>query len=122
MIEIATLDASTVYLFKEQSYKGRCLVAYHKHVNELFELEDAEAELFIKDVKKVAAAMQKAFSPNKINYGAYSDKLPHLHFHLVPKYEDGLTWGSTFEMNPAKVYLSDEEYADLINKVKQHLA
>ncbi|MDF2614792.1 MAG: histidine triad protein [Clostridia bacterium] len=121
MIEIAQLEVSTVFLFKEQSYKGRCVVAYNKHVNELFELEDKELELFMKDVKKVAGTIQKAFSPNKINYGAYSDKLPHLHFHIVPKYEDGLNWGSTFEMNPAKVYLSDEEYKEVVDKIKENL-
>lgn len=121
MIEICQLDASTVYLFREQSYKGRCIVAYNKHVNELFELEDKELELFMKDVKKVAAAVQKTFSANKINYGAYSDKLPHLHFHIVPKYEDALNWGSTFEMNPGKVLLSDEEYREMINEIKKNL-
>ena len=121
MIEIGQIGVSTVFLFKEQSYKGRCIVAYNKHVNELFELEDKELELFMKDVKKVAATIQKIFSPNKINYGAYSDKLPHLHFHIAPKYEDGLTWGSTFEMNPGKVYLSDEEYNEMVNLIKQNL-
>ncbi|WP_069997188.1 HIT family protein [Cellulosilyticum sp. I15G10I2] len=121
MIEVGQLDASTIYLFKEQSYKGRCVVAYNKHVNELFELDDQELELFMKDVKKAAAAVQKAFSPNKINYGAYSDKLPHLHFHIVPKYEEALSWGSTFEMNPGKVYLSDEAYTEIINAIKENL-
>lgn len=121
MIEVCELEVSTVYLFREQSYKGRCVVAYNKHINELFELEDKELELFMKDVKKVAIAIQKAFSPNKINYGAYSDKLPHLHFHLVPKYEDGPNWGSTFEMNPSKVMLSEEEYAEMISIIKQNL-
>lgn len=121
MIKISDLNVSTVYLFKEQSYKGRCVVAYKNHVNELFELEDKELELFMKDVKKVAAAMKKAFSPNKINYGAYSDKLAHLHFHIVPKYEGGHTWGGTFEMNPGKVLLSDEEYAELIAAIKENL-
>lgn len=121
MIEVCQLDASTVYLFKEQSYKGRCVVAYKDHVNELFELEDTDLELYMKDVKKVAAAIKKAFSPNKINYGAYSDKLPHLHFHIVPKYEDGHTWGGTFEMNPGKVLLTDEEYAEIIASIKKNL-
>lgn len=121
MIEICELNVSTVYLFKEQSYKGRCVVAYNQHVNELFELENNELELYIKDVKKVAAAIKKAFSPNKINYGAFSDKLPHLHFHIVPKYEDGYTWGGTFEMNPGKVYLSDEEYSEIISAIKKNL-
>ena len=32
---------------------------------------------------RVTRAMDKAFHPEKINYGAYSDKLSHLHFHLV---------------------------------------
>lgn len=122
MIEICQLDVSTLYLFKEQTYKGRCLVAYKGHVNELFELQETELKSYIKDVAKAAAAMKKAFSPNKINYGAYSDKLPHLHFHLVPKYQDGPSWGSTFEMMPAaKVLLSDAEYSELIDQIKQNL-
>lgn len=122
MIEICQLEVSTLYLFKEQTYRGRCLVAYKGHVNELFELQEKELEAYIKDVAKAAAAMKKAFSPNKINYGAYSDKLPHLHFHLVPKYQDGPSWGSTFEMMPTpKVALSDAEYSELIEKIKRNL-
>ena len=44
--------------------------------------------------------MKLAFQPAKINYGAYSDKLGHLHLHLVPKYVDGPDYGSTFRMMP----------------------
>lgn len=89
-------------------------MAYNGHVNELFELPVEERNAFMDDVCKVAETIQKVFSPEKINYGAYSDKLPHLHFHIVPKYVDGYTFGSTFEMNPQKVYLTDEEYAAII--------
>lgn len=122
MIKIAELKVSTLYLFREQTYKGRCIVAYNKHVNELFELEDKELEAFIKDVKQVAAALKKTFSAQKINYGAYSDKLSHLHFHIVPKYEGGPNWGSTFEMNPGKVLLSDEEYQKIMSAIRKNLA
>ena len=52
MIKVCDLDASTVYLFKEQTYKGRCVVAYNGHVNELFELEDKELNEYMKDVTK----------------------------------------------------------------------
>ena len=121
MIEICKLNVSTLYLFKEQSHTGRCVVAYNKHVNELFELKDEELELFMKDVTRVASAIKKAFSSNKINYGAYSDTLPHLHFHIVPKYENEYSWGGVFEMNPQKVYLSDEEYSQRINIIKENL-
>ena len=121
MIEICKLEKSTLYLFKEQSYKGRCILAYDGHVNQLIELEDKDLEVYMKDVKRAALAIQKAFSPNKINYGAYSDKLPHLHIHLVPKYENAYSWGGTFEMNPQKVYLNDEEYRNLIDVIKENL-
>jgi diadenosine tetraphosphate (Ap4A) HIT family hydrolase len=121
MIEVCDLSASTLFLFKEQSHLGRCIVAYKDHVNELFELNENDRNAFMADVCKVANAIQKAFSPAKINYGAYSDKLPHLHFHLVPKYIDGLGYGSIFEMNPQKTYLAETEYAETIQKIVNNL-
>lgn len=61
MIEICKLEVSTLYLFKEQSHKGRCIVAYDKHVKELFELDDKELELYMKDVTRAAAMIKKTF-------------------------------------------------------------
>ncbi len=121
MIEIAHLRVSRVFLFKEQSYRGRCLVAYDEHVNDLNELTDEKRNAFMADVAQVTRAMQQAFNPEKINYGAYSDKLSHLHFHLAPKYKDGLDYGGTFQMNPGKTYLTDDEYKQLIEQIKKHL-
>ena len=121
MLPIANLRVSRVFLFKEQSYYGRCLVAYNEHVNDLNELSDEQRNAFMSDVAQVTRAMQKAFNPEKINYGAYADKLSHLHFHLVPKYVNGLDYGGTFQMNPQKVYLSDDEYAEMIEKIRTHL-
>ena len=90
-------------------------------MNDLNELTDEERNAFMADVAQATRAMQKAFNPEKINYGAYSDKLCHLHFHLAPKYVDGPDYGGTFQMNPGKVYLTDEEYAQLIDAVKSCL-
>ena len=66
MIEIAPLSVSRVFLFKEQTYRGRCLVAYKDHVNDLFELSDEERNAFMADVARVTRAMDKAFHPEKI--------------------------------------------------------
>ena len=123
MIEVAPLEVSTLYLFKEQTYHGRCIVAYNGHVNELYELPEAELARFMQDVARAAGAMKAAFNPAKINYGAYSDKLPHLHFHLVPKYVDGPAWGTTFTMMPdPKKLLSELAYAELIAGLRQALS
>lgn len=119
MIEVTPLRVSTLYLFKEQTHRGRCVVAYHGHVNELFELPDSEVALFMQDVSHAARAISTAFHPAKINYGAYSDKLPHLHFHLVPKYVDAAAWGTTFSMMPEpKHLLTDAEYLETIQSIR----
>ncbi len=118
MIEICDLSVSTVFLFKEQSHPGRCIVAYKEHAQELFELTQENRNAYMNDICKVANAIQKVYQPAKINYGAYSDKLPHLHFHLVPKYIDAFEFGGVFEMNPQKTYLNDEDYANKINNLR----
>jgi diadenosine tetraphosphate (Ap4A) HIT family hydrolase len=74
------------------------------------------------DVARAAAAVQKAFGPGKINYGAYGDKMPHVHMHIVPKYPDAPKWGGTFDMMPEeKVFLSAEHYAETIAALRQNL-
>ena len=117
MIEIAQLSVSRVFIFKEQTYHGRCLVAYKDHVDDLNLLSDDDRNAFMADVDKVTRAMQKVFNPAKINYGAYADTLEHLHFHLIPKYVDGPDFGGVFRMNPKEVYLSDAEYQEMAGKL-----
>lgn len=121
MIEICSLSVSTVFLFKEQTYKGRCVIAYKNHNVELYQLSPEDLLAFMTDVNKVASAIAKLYNPAKINYGAYSDKLPHLHIHLAPKYVDGADYGSTFVMNPQKVYFTDSEYTEMIDSIKKEL-
>lgn len=121
MIKICDLEVSQLFLFKEQSYKGRCNVVYNKHGVEFFELDEEERNAFMRDVAKVGKAINEAFHPDKINYGAYSDTLTHLHMHIAPKYKNGYSFGGVFEMNPKKVYLTDAEYAEMIEKIKGKL-
>lgn len=113
------MENSLVFIFKEQSNPGRVIVAHKKHVSELIDLTDEERNDYFAEIAKVAGAMHKAFSPNKINYGAYGDTGHHLHFHLVPKYEGGSEWGGTFTMNSGKVMIDDETVKSLLkNYVK----
>lgn len=121
MIKITDLEVSQLFLFKEQSYTGRCNVVYKDHGVELHELSDDQRDAFMRDVAKTAKAIATAFSPTKINYGAYADTLSHLHMHIVPKYKDGYGFGGIFEMNPQKTYPSDAEYAQVMEKIKAGL-
>jgi diadenosine tetraphosphate (Ap4A) HIT family hydrolase/uncharacterized glyoxalase superfamily protein PhnB len=58
------------------------------HVAEPTELSPEEAAGFWTEVGRVAAAMERRYRPVKMNWLSLGNTVPHLHVHLVPRYED----------------------------------
>ena len=103
---VCQMESGYLYVFREQSKRGRVILAHNKHVSELIDLTDEERNQFFADVASVARAVHKVF---------------HLHFHIVPKYNGGDEWGGTFQMNPGKVTLTDAEYEEMAEALRQAL-
>jgi len=123
LIEVCRLEVSTLYLFREQTYRGRCVVALDTHETELFHLDNDTLSRFSGDVSRAAAALQRAFGPDKINYAIYGDLAPHLHYHIVPKYRGGQDWGQPFALHPpAQRHLTEESYKALIAAIQKQLS
>ena len=120
-IKIGELESSTLYLQKEQSYYGRCLLVYKEHKEEIFELTDEEWQAFMTDAKKVAQAMSELFSPDKINCGLFGDTVRHLHIHVVPKRTDALDWNNVFQLNAKQTFLEDAEYEKIVQSYRNKL-
>jgi diadenosine tetraphosphate (Ap4A) HIT family hydrolase len=119
---VADLEVSTLYLTKDQSYKGRCILALNDHKTELFQLGPDELQAFSRDMARAAKALHEVFRPGKINYAAFGDTYPHVHFHLVPKYEGGKSWGSQFDLPLSSTNLaSREELTARIDEIKNKL-
>ena len=118
---VCQMDTGFLYVFKEQSKRGRVVLAHNKHVSELIDLTDEERNAFFADVAKVSRAVHAVFHPDKVNYGAYGDTGCHLHFHIVPKYKGGEEWGGTFEMNSGRTILTDAEYEEMAEAISQAL-
>ena len=122
MVEVCKLQVSTLYLMRDQTHKGRCVVALNDHKREIFELGDEERQKYFEDLSNASGAISRLFSPKKINYAAYGDIVDHLHFHIVPKYEDGAEWGEPFKVGrDDKKILTETEYAERINSIKNEL-
>ena len=122
MFEVAKLETSVLYLNKDQTHFGRSILAFNNHKTELFELTRLELNHFAEDLSKAAKALQNAFDSQKINYAVYGDVVSHLHFHLVPKYENSVDWGDAFVHAPQEIKkLKNSEYEYLIEKIQQHL-
>jgi diadenosine tetraphosphate (Ap4A) HIT family hydrolase len=119
---VADMKVSTLYITKDQTYHGRCILALKEHKTEVCQLKAAETAAFGRDMAKASRAIYEAFKPDKINYAAFGDTYPHLHFHLVPKYKGGKSWGVPFDLSLKKeAELPVSELAVLINLLRSKL-
>ena len=122
MTPIVDLKVSTLHFYRQQSYPGRCVLVYHKHIQKLTDLEPEEYMAFFEDASKAAQKLTELYHPDKINYLILGDLCPHLHLHLVPKYQGGTDWGRMFQMMPEahKILTAEEEAAEVL-KIKRAL-
>lgn len=121
MIKICNFDNAVLYLFKDQRYPGRCVLAFSDHKEELFELTPKEQHSFMNSLSKTAKILKELFHADKINYAIYGDLVPHFHVHIVPKSQQDPEWRIPFTDTKEKIYLSEEEYLDRIQKIKKAL-
>ena len=118
---ICEMDNALLYVFKEQSNKGRVILASKDYYDDFTEMSDEERNGFFADMAKVAKALRKLYEPDKINFGAFGDTGHHCHFHLVPKYKGSEEFGGMFAMNSGKLILDDEACAVLANEIRNAL-
>lgn len=120
MLLALKLTCSDLYLFREQSYPGRCILVFRDHKHKLSDLTEEEYFGFCKDARKAAKILQTVFRPDKINYLILGDICPHLHLHLVPKYKDMREWGSVFQMFPEPaVYPEEKMLSEMIRQIQE---
>lgn len=118
--KVAEFEHSIVRFPKNQYVRGWTIVALKRHANELFELTDSELLAFWRDVANVALALERVYTPAKINYAVYGNLCPHIHCHLVVQ-----TFASDptkpLNMNEREVFLSEDEYRQAIQELKDAL-
>ena len=68
-----------------------------RHVAEPTELTPEELTGFWADVTLAARAIEARFQPLKMNWMALGNSVPHLHVHLVPRYESDPSAGGPIE-------------------------
>ncbi len=62
-LKICELDNALVYLFKEQSHKGRCIVATKSHVPDITQLSDEERNGYFADMAKGSGSYSESIQP-----------------------------------------------------------
>jgi diadenosine tetraphosphate (Ap4A) HIT family hydrolase len=85
---VAEFPQSVIFLGRWQYYHGYCLLVSRRHAAELHELPERDRRAFLEEMCFVARAVCEAFRPHKLNYELLGNQVPHLHWHLFPRYDN----------------------------------
>jgi diadenosine tetraphosphate (Ap4A) HIT family hydrolase len=119
-LRIVELQQSYVFLNRDQFFPGYTFVVAKEHITELFHLDREARATVIEEVAATAAALYKLFKPDKINYELLGNMVPHMHWHLVPRFRTDLLWPRPIWAEPHdEVVLSPAEYAERIELIKK---
>lgn len=77
---------SVAFLGDYQFYDGYCVLVARRHATELDQLTNPERLAFLEEMSLLARAIGEQFRPHKLNYELLGNQVPHLHWHIVPRY------------------------------------
>ena len=77
----------------DQYFQGYSFVTLKWHTEELYKLSDTDRKNFLEDMSQVAQVLFQTFTPDKMNYELLGNGMPHLHWHLIPRFKTDPFWG-----------------------------
>jgi diadenosine tetraphosphate (Ap4A) HIT family hydrolase len=71
-----------------EAFPGFCRVVWTAHVRELSDLTSSERNRLWAVVTAVEQAVREVMQPDKINLASLGNVVPHLHWHVIPRWAD----------------------------------
>ena len=126
LIHITDLSVSALYLDRNQVFPGHCVLVFGpRHVTRIDNLSAAEWLDLAKDIYTAEVAIFRACSPDHMNVESLGNVVPHLHWHIIPRYRSDPRWGSpvwgTGVDDPGEVLLDAAGYTELAGRIRELL-
>ena len=125
-LKVAKLSVSTLYLDRNQTYRGHCQLVYDDaHIEGLENLARADFARLADDLHWAAGAIARACRPDRMNHVSLGNVVAHVHWHLVPRYRTDPRWGAPIYMSDVAdmpvTRLSEEQYRVLAQEIHLQL-
>jgi diadenosine tetraphosphate (Ap4A) HIT family hydrolase len=110
-------DLCRIVRVDDPHYPGFCRVIWRDHVSEMTDLAPVNRDFLMRVVFVVEAQVRQFFSPDKVNLASFGNMVPHLHWHIIPRWRDDRhfpepVWGSVRrEGAPQRPEVGDEALA-----------
>ena len=106
----------------DQYFQGYSFVTLKWHDEELYRLSDKDRKSFLEDMSQVARVLYETFTPDKMNYELLGNGMPHLHWHLIPRFKTDPFWGRPIWTGSRKQKrLPRAEYDRIVSQLKNSL-
>ena len=120
---VKKFSTATLYLNINQAYRGYCILVYdNKHVTRIDQLTDREWTMLARDIHAAETAIYQSMRPEHVNIASIGMIVPHLHWHIIPRYIGDPRWGGpiwTTDLDEMElVKLSDNEYREIVDEIK----
>ena len=96
-----------------------CRAIWQQHVAEMTDLPPDERNELMQTVYKVEQAMREVLKPAKINLASLGNMVPHLHWHVIARFENDACFPAPIwapAQRKAKLDLP-ENWADQVRKI-----
>ena len=123
---VETLSASSLYLSRNQTYRGQCqLIFDRRHAARLDQLTADEYGAFARDLFTAQNAVVRSVGPDHVNIESLGNVVPHLHWHIVPRYVGDARWGMPIWTTPLDAMpdhrLGHEDREALVTSIRRAL-
>ena len=81
-------DDCRIILVPDACYSGFCRVIWQAHVKEMSDLSVEQRQQFMAVVLGVEEVLREILRPDKINLASLGNQVPHLHWHVIPRFAD----------------------------------
>jgi len=124
---VAPLSISTLYLATNQTYRGHCQLMFDgRHACRSDQLTRDEWRAFSDDLFSAQQAILQVTRPDHLNVELLGNVVPHLHWHIVPRYFTDPRWGMPIWATPLSAMpdtrLEDDDRAGLIEAIRASLS
>lgn len=90
-----------------QAFPGFCRVVWNAHAAEMTDLAAADRRHLMTVVYATEAALRAIAQPDKINLASLGNLVPHLHWHVIPRWRDDShfpapIWSEAQRLAPAR--------------------
>jgi diadenosine tetraphosphate (Ap4A) HIT family hydrolase len=77
-----------IVLVADPDYPGFCRVILGRHAAEMTDLDEAERGRLMRAVFATERALRTALAPDKVNLASLGNAVPHVHWHVIPRFRD----------------------------------